>query len=94
VAIKFGNEEFQQMTKLEREIEKALLPFRENTEAALAIFACCRAARRLLSLYPDWTQMELLQAIIPFVRGEKSMDDADAATNLILPSRAGDRRLM
>lgn len=53
-------------------ITKAVVPYRENTEAAIVAFSLIRVARILLRLYPKHAREVLVnEVIVPFLREEE-----------------------
>lgn len=69
--MKFDRAEAAQMQNIQGDLERVLLPYRENTEAGVAAFAAVRIARTLLEKYPDSVRRQLLEeVVIPFLRGE------------------------
>lgn len=59
------------MRQVDVEVAKAVVQFRENTEAAIVVFALTRVAKQLLDKYPPNTRRTLLQeVIIPYLYGE------------------------
>lgn len=83
MAISFRQADRDQMQKVEQELARVLNAHADKTEAALAIFACLRCARKLLSLYPDTTQEQLRRVLVDFINGRESPRD-DAAANLLI----------
>jgi hypothetical protein len=81
--ISFQLQDEQRMKHVEREIARTCHPYRENTEAALVIFALFRCARILLRLYPKETQEELLLVLVPFIRGENAPGASKASRFLL-----------
>jgi hypothetical protein len=81
MALKLDGSEGLRMQHIEVEVMKLLTPYRENTEAALVIFAILRIARSLLRLYSAQTQAQLLPVLVAFLEGKEP--GTDAATNLI-----------
>lgn len=71
MSLKFDKEQSDRMLFLQAEIEKTLAPYRENTEAGIAVFALVRCAKKLLELYPDATRADLTEVIIYFLLGAK-----------------------
>lgn len=66
--------DLERMKHIETEIAKTVAAYRENTEAALVIFALLRVARTLLSLYSKKSQDWLIEDVgIPFLRGAPQM---------------------
>lgn len=68
--LKFSETELAQMVNVQGEITKAVLPFKENTEAALVIFALVRAAKILLGLYSPQSRAELVEVIVWFLAND------------------------
>lgn len=68
----------ERMHFLQQEIEKALLPYRENTEAAIAILALIRVTRILLRQYPPPVQEEMFKAIGAYLAGKGTMGEGAA----------------
>lgn len=64
-------EDLDRMRFIKGEIERSVLPYRDNTEAALVIGALLQVAKTLLVLYPHETQKLLLTAMVPFLTGER-----------------------
>lgn len=60
----YKQEDFDRMRHIEDEVAKRLLEFKDNTEAALVVFALIRIAKRMLALYPDATRAELTEVIV------------------------------
>lgn len=63
-------EDLDRMKYIREQIEKAVLPYRHNTEAALVCGALFQVARTLLLLYPEATREDLLKGAIAFLKGE------------------------
>lgn len=75
----YKSEHFEQMKRVQGDVVRVLLPFREKTESALIVFALARIARTLLRLYPDDTRQVLTRAVIAFLEGRTtSPDDPEA----------------
>jgi hypothetical protein len=83
--LNFDGQEFAQMKRVETAVIQTLLPFRDDgkTEAALVVFALLRCARVMLRLYPEQTQRELLQALVPYLEG-KTGPAEDATSGFLL----------
>ena len=76
--------DLDRMKHIRGEVERLLLPYRENTEAALVIGALLQICRILLVLYPKATREDLLAGIIPFLKGEQMEPEAGTG-GIILP---------
>lgn len=74
MAIGYSPADFERMMFLKGEIEKAIIPYRDNTEAALAVFALVLSAKTLLQLYPRQTREELQTVIAEFLEGKAGGD--------------------
>lgn len=72
MAIEFNMENMRKVRELAKALEAGPLKQAndQKVEAALAIFALCQCARRLLDLYPSVTRAALVEAIIPFLEGD------------------------
>lgn len=74
--------------KVRAEVVKALLPFRENTESLVLVFALAQCMRVLLRLYPKAAQKDALSAIVPYLEGRTELpsdyDEADPARKLVV----------
>jgi len=73
----------EQMNHIQREIERAVLPYRDNTEAAIVVSALMRVARILIRLYPERAQRDLIAVTVAFLRNEEV--DIEGETPLLLP---------
>ena len=60
---------------LQQEIIKAILPYRENTEAILVVGALLRVARTLLRLYKPDLRAGFQQACIAYLQGKTQLGD-------------------
>lgn len=60
----------ERMHFMQAEIVKAILPYRENTEAAIVVMALIRTARMLARLYPPATGDDLLNACCAYLKGQ------------------------
>jgi hypothetical protein len=78
--LKFDDDAFRQMRKVEDHVGTVLRPYRESTEAGLVAFALIRTARVLLRLYPQQTQRELVEVCCRFLKDESTED------RIILPN--------
>lgn len=67
-------EDMEQIQRVEAEVLRALAPFRENTDPALALFALIRCARMLLRSCPPDSHRQLLPVIRAFLEGKSSPD--------------------
>ena len=70
------------MKHIREQVEKILMPYRENTEAALVCGALFQVARTLLKLYPDAVREDLLKGAIAFLREE----DLDKPEGVVVPA--------
>ena len=66
----FSNEDQAQIAAMQRALAVALLPYRQNTQAALAVIALVRCARTLIRLYPNETREALTEASRRYLAGE------------------------
>lgn len=71
--LEFNAENAARTQFIQDKIARAVLPFRENTEAALVVIALVRCARILLDLYPAKARGELLEVITLYLTGETPM---------------------
>lgn len=81
MSLRFEQADADRMTFLENKISKTIAPYRENTEAALAIFALVRCARVLLQLYPLHVQVALIDTLHAFLRGETKQPGAEPSVH-------------
>lgn len=65
-------DDVEQIKRVEAEVIRALAPFRENTDPALALFALIRCARMLLRSCPPDSHRQLLPVIRAFLEGQSS----------------------
>ena len=73
------------MMQIQERVDRLLAAdYAGNTEAAIAMFALVRSARVLLQKYPERKRLELLQAVIPFLRGE-TKPEVDYGPLLVTP---------
>ena len=68
--------EIDRMAFIQREVEKAVIPYRENTEAAIVVGALMRVARILLDLYPEGLRAELVEAASAYL-AHRDLERAD-----------------
>lgn len=68
--IQFREIDARLMKQAEQVLVRALMPFRENTEASLIVFALMRCARVLLRLYPEATRKELTRVCVGYLEGK------------------------
>lgn len=83
-------ENVARMKFIATEIEKLVLQYRENTEAAIVAGACIQIATRLLVLYPPKVRDGLVEGAVMLLRGETPEDLA--APTLILPKNVSKRK--
>lgn len=83
--IKFDDETFRAMKEVEAVLTRAVMPFREKTEAALVAFALIRMARVLVRVYPVKVQKDLLPAIMAYLQGSTIQPAGDSAALLWTP---------
>lgn len=69
--LEFSSENLDRMKHVQAEIAKAILPYRENTEAALVILALVGAVKILLDLYNPNARAELSEVIVAFLVNDK-----------------------
>lgn len=81
----FNTEAGEQMRKVQAVITAAVIPFRENTEAAIVVFALVRCARILLSLYPEKVRLELVSVLCDFLENRDTPPGEAAASPLWMP---------
>jgi len=83
----FSPADEERMKHIENELARKCNEFRENTEAAIVVFALLRVARTLLKLYRKKTRETLLEDVgIPFLRGQTQpgrLIDGDVGGSLI-----------
>lgn len=70
-ALEFSAENLKRMKFVQREITRAILPYRENTEAALVILALVGAVKILLDLYNPNARAELVEVVVAFLANDK-----------------------
>lgn len=68
--LEFSKANVDRMVHVQEQIERAVLPFRENTEAAIVVLALMRVARKLLDLYSAKTRGELRDVIDLYLSGD------------------------
>lgn len=73
--LEFSAAEFEQMIAVQHEVNRAVLPFRENTEAALVIFALARTAKALLDLYNPLSRAETTEIVVAFLANDSRVID-------------------
>lgn len=76
--LEMNKENLERMAFLEGEIRKAIVPYRDNTEAAIAVFALVRVAKALLGLYPPATRGAIVDVAQLYL-----MDDEPNAAGLV-----------
>lgn len=67
--LEFNEENAARTQWIQDKIARAVLPFRENTEAAIVVLALIRCARILLDLYPKQARADLLEVIVLYLTG-------------------------
>lgn len=77
-------ENIARMTHIKKEIERVVLKYRENTEAAIVAGACIQIARTLLSLYPERLRKELTEGAVMLLEGYVS--DQETKPTIIIPA--------
>ncbi len=82
--LEFNAENLERMAHVQTLIERAVLPFRENTEAAIVVFALIRVARFLLNLYPEKVRAELLEIISLYLKDEARVVEAPSSLRRFL----------
>lgn len=82
--IEFKPEDFARMKNAQGEIVKAIVPYSENTEAALVIFALCRCAKIMLDLYPPAKRAALVEVIVGFLQGDDRVKKPTGLDNFFL----------
>lgn len=76
VYLKLKPDAGDRMKHIEGEIARAVLPYRENTEAFIVVCALVRVARLLLQRYPMKTRVLLRNEVLDFI--EEKVDAGDA----------------
>jgi hypothetical protein len=82
--LQFREEDFDRMQEVQTRVVRTLLPFRENTEAGLIVFALVRCARTLLRCYPEETRKQLTRLCVDFLEGRTAPRDNPESRLLIL----------
>jgi hypothetical protein len=80
-------EQVKQMKAVREAVERAVLPFRENTEAAVIAGACAQVAKLLIQQYPQKAEAELLAGMVGFFRGANPAGE-EQDSPIIIPSRS------
>lgn len=70
-----ANTDAERMTFIQTEIEKAILPYRENTEAVLVVGALMRVARILLGLYKPDLRQGFISACSAYLQGKQTLGE-------------------
>lgn len=83
--LKFDQADADQMKAVQRAITAAVMPYRENTEAALVIMALLRCARILLRLYPKKFQDQFTPVLTDFLENAEAPPTRDGASPLWMP---------
>jgi len=69
--LEFNAENLERMKHVQREVTKSILPYRENTEAALVVLALVGAVKILLDLYNPQARAELVEVIVAFLANDR-----------------------
>src|SRR5687768_13603940 len=77
-----GPENAKRMKHMRTVIEKAVYPFRENTEAALVAGAAMQVARILIDLYPEPIKSQLREGAAAFLQGRDVESEQDREESL------------
>src|SRR5688572_9491125 len=86
------SEDIERMIHVQHTIERAIMPFRENTEAAIVIMAMMRIARILLGLYPMNVRRALVEQNEAFFRQDITVEERQQSTlgpNFWVPPGSG-----
>lgn len=67
-----GTEDTDRMDFIQREIERCVLQFRENTETAIILGALLRVARLLVSLYKPGIRNSLITDSVAYLNAARS----------------------
>lgn len=68
--MEFTGADQEQVAKMQRAVAETLRPFRDKTEAALAVAALLRCARTLIRLYPAERAKALAEGAAMYLQGE------------------------
>lgn len=77
--------DIEQMNHLQREITKAILPYRENTEAAIVAAALVRVARTMIDKYNPVAKRQLTEVSVAYLERREVRVDEDQAQIIIPP---------
>lgn len=77
-------EHVERMKFIRSEIERAVLPYRENTEAAIVAGAAVQVARTLIELYPPNRRAQLVEAMVAFLKRE-DLDAPEPGSGIVGP---------
>jgi hypothetical protein len=83
-------EQVKQMKAVREAVERAVLPFKENTEAAVIAGACAQVAKLLIQQYPQDAEANLLAGMVGFFRGANPAGE-DQDSPIIIPGRRSRR---
>lgn len=75
-AIKGTPAELRQMARVKGAVTVVLLPFRQNTEAAIVVGALLQICKILLRLYPARTRDELILGAVTFLKDDQPEEQA------------------
>lgn len=73
------------MNHVQKEIERAVLPYRENTEAAIVASALIRVARILIDRYNPEAQRQLTIAAVAYLERREVTIEGEQPTIIIPP---------
>ena len=85
--LEFSAENLARMKHVQGKITRSILPFRENTEAALVILALVGCVKILLDLYNPAARGELVEVIIAFLGNDSRIVPAAVADTKSFLSR-------
>lgn len=75
----------ERMNYVQQQIEKAVLPFRENTEAAIVASALIRVARILIERYNPESVKQLKLAAVAYLERREVTIEGEEPTIIIPP---------
>jgi hypothetical protein len=78
-----SGEAAERMQFIRAQVERTILPYRENTEAALVAGALVQIARVLFELYPEKTRTQLLTGAVAYLQRD-NLEPQDSPL-LVLP---------
>lgn len=83
VAMTGDSADVEQLKRIEAEIVRAILPFRQTTEAAIVICALVRIARGMLNQYTGNMKLVLRDRTVDFLK-ERRLPADDPASKILL----------